>query len=165
MAGGASYPRAIDFARLRGVADEVGARLLVDIAHFAGLVAAGVHPHPFPLCRRHHHDDVQVTQGSAWRPHSLERRGAYRASRQGSGARRARQPASSRHCRQSGWPRRSAPARIQGVWTGGSRQCACSFRGTHAERSRCTDRRHGHSTRGRQPEATAPLRTATRREP
>jgi glycine hydroxymethyltransferase len=48
VAGGASYPRAIDFARLRGIADEVGARLLVDIAHFAGLIAAGVHPHPFP---------------------------------------------------------------------------------------------------------------------
>ena len=47
VAGGASYPRAIDFALLRGVADEVGARLLVDIAHFAGLVAAGVHPHRF----------------------------------------------------------------------------------------------------------------------
>ncbi|HEY9212347.1 MAG TPA: serine hydroxymethyltransferase [Ancylobacter sp.] len=49
VAGGASYPRAIDFAALRAVADEIGARLLVDIAHFAGLVVAGVHPHPFPF--------------------------------------------------------------------------------------------------------------------
>jgi glycine hydroxymethyltransferase len=49
VAGGAAYPRAIDFAAMRAIADEVGARLLVDIAHFAGLVVAGVHPHPFPL--------------------------------------------------------------------------------------------------------------------
>jgi glycine hydroxymethyltransferase len=48
VAGGSSYPRVIDFARLRAVCDEVGAYLLVDIAHFAGLVAAGVHPSPFP---------------------------------------------------------------------------------------------------------------------
>lgn len=49
VAGGAAYPRAIDFARLRAIADEVGALVLVDIAHFAGLIAAGVYPNPFPL--------------------------------------------------------------------------------------------------------------------
>jgi glycine hydroxymethyltransferase len=49
VAGGAAYPRAIDFAALRAIADGVGARLLADIAHFAGLVVAGVHPHPFPF--------------------------------------------------------------------------------------------------------------------
>lgn len=48
VAGGAAYPRIIDTARLRAIADAVGARLLVDIAHFAGLVVAGVHPNPFP---------------------------------------------------------------------------------------------------------------------
>jgi len=48
VAGGSSYPRAIDFARLRAIADEVGARLLVDMAHVAALVAGGVHPHVFP---------------------------------------------------------------------------------------------------------------------
>jgi glycine hydroxymethyltransferase len=48
VAGGSSYPRAIDFARLRALADEVGAWLLVDMAHFAALVAGGVHPHVFP---------------------------------------------------------------------------------------------------------------------
>ena len=45
---GSAYPRQIDFARFREIADEVGAYLLVDMAHFAGLVAAGVHPSPFP---------------------------------------------------------------------------------------------------------------------
>ena len=48
IAGGSAYPRIIDFRRFREIADEVGAYLLVDMAHFAGLVAGGVHPSPFP---------------------------------------------------------------------------------------------------------------------
>ncbi len=48
IAGGSAYPRIIDFARFRAIADGVGALLLVDMAHFAGLVAAGVHPSPLP---------------------------------------------------------------------------------------------------------------------
>jgi glycine hydroxymethyltransferase len=48
IAGGSAYPRIIDFERFRAIADEVGAYFLVDMAHFAGLVAAGVHPSPFP---------------------------------------------------------------------------------------------------------------------
>jgi glycine hydroxymethyltransferase len=48
IAGGSAYPRHIDFARIRAVADEVGAYFLVDMAHFAGLVAAGLYPSPIP---------------------------------------------------------------------------------------------------------------------
>ncbi|MFT6932482.1 MAG: glycine hydroxymethyltransferase, partial [Paracoccaceae bacterium] len=48
IAGGSAIPRIIDFARLREIADTVGAYLLVDMAHFAGLVAAGHYPSPFP---------------------------------------------------------------------------------------------------------------------
>ena len=48
VAGGSAYPRIIDFAAFRQVADEVGACLFVDMAHFAGLVAGGVHPSPLP---------------------------------------------------------------------------------------------------------------------
>jgi glycine hydroxymethyltransferase len=48
MCGYSAYPRTIDFARFREAADEVGAILLADIAHIAGLVAAGAHPSPFP---------------------------------------------------------------------------------------------------------------------
>jgi glycine hydroxymethyltransferase len=48
IAGGSAYPRVIDFARIRRVADEVGAFFMVDMAHFAGLVAAGVYPTPLP---------------------------------------------------------------------------------------------------------------------
>ena len=55
IAGGSAYPRTIDFARFRAIADKVGTRLLVDMAHFSGLVAAGVHPSPIP------HADVVTT--------------------------------------------------------------------------------------------------------
>ncbi|GAA6182606.1 MULTISPECIES: serine hydroxymethyltransferase [unclassified Shimia] len=48
IAGGSAIPRQIDFAKFREIADEVGALLMVDMAHFAGLVAAGEHPSPFP---------------------------------------------------------------------------------------------------------------------
>jgi glycine hydroxymethyltransferase len=46
VAGGSAYPRIIDFPRMRAIADSVGALLMVDMAHFSGLVAAGVHPNP-----------------------------------------------------------------------------------------------------------------------
>lgn len=48
IAGGSAYPRKIDFARFRKIADSVGAVFMVDMAHFAGLVAAGAYPSPFP---------------------------------------------------------------------------------------------------------------------
>ena len=55
IAGWSAYPRQLDFAAFREIADEVGAKLMVDMAHFAGLVAAGVHPNPVP------HADVVTT--------------------------------------------------------------------------------------------------------
>ncbi|MEE3625091.1 serine hydroxymethyltransferase [Nitrospirillum sp. BR 11752] len=48
IAGASAYPREIDFARFRAIADEIGAYLMVDMAHYAGLVAAGVYPSPLP---------------------------------------------------------------------------------------------------------------------
>ncbi len=56
VTGGSAYPRVIDFARFRAIADSVGAILFVDMAHFAGLVAGGAHPSPFP-----HADFVTTT--------------------------------------------------------------------------------------------------------
>ena len=50
VAGASAYPRVIDFKKFREIADEVGAYLMVDMAHIAGLVAAGVHPSPVPYC-------------------------------------------------------------------------------------------------------------------
>ena len=55
IVGGSAYPRAIDFAGFRAIADEVDAYLMVDMAHFAGLVATGLYPNPFP------HADVVTT--------------------------------------------------------------------------------------------------------
>jgi glycine hydroxymethyltransferase len=55
LAGWSAYPRFLDFERFRAIADEVGAYLVVDMAHFAGLVAAGLHPSPIP------HADVVTT--------------------------------------------------------------------------------------------------------
>ncbi|GAA4750347.1 serine hydroxymethyltransferase [Amnibacterium soli] len=49
IAGWSAYPRQLDFAAFRAIADEVGAKLWVDMAHFAGLVAAGLHPNPVPF--------------------------------------------------------------------------------------------------------------------
>ena len=59
IAGWSAYPRQLDFARFREIADEVGALLLVDMAHFAGLVAAGPAPEPGAARRRRHDDDPQ----------------------------------------------------------------------------------------------------------
>src|SRR4029453_14556556 len=50
ICGGSAYPRAVEAERFREIADEVGAYLLCDMAHFAGLVAAGLHPNPVPYC-------------------------------------------------------------------------------------------------------------------
>jgi glycine hydroxymethyltransferase len=50
ICGYSAYPRIIDFAKFRAIADEVGAYLLADIAHIAGLVATGHHPNPLPYC-------------------------------------------------------------------------------------------------------------------
>jgi len=55
IAGGSAYPRQIDFARFRTIADKVGAKFMVDMAHFAGIVAGGLHPSPLP------HADVVTT--------------------------------------------------------------------------------------------------------
>ena len=49
IAGGSAYPRVIDFARFRAIADEIGALFMVDMAHFAGLVAGGAYPSPLPF--------------------------------------------------------------------------------------------------------------------
>ncbi|MBV0911337.1 serine hydroxymethyltransferase [Anianabacter salinae] len=50
IAGGSAIPRRLDFARFRAIADKVGALVLADVAHYAGLIAAGVYPSPFPDC-------------------------------------------------------------------------------------------------------------------
>ena len=67
VAGFSAYSRVLDCARFRQIAESVGAYLIVDIAHVAGLVAAGLYPNPMPHCRRRHHDDAQDAARPAWR--------------------------------------------------------------------------------------------------
>ncbi|MHA6288503.1 serine hydroxymethyltransferase [Maricaulis sp. CAU 1757] len=66
IAGGSAYPREIDFAEFRSIADSVGALLLVDMAHFAGLVAGGVYPNPLPhahVCTTTTHKTLRGPRG------------------------------------------------------------------------------------------------------
>jgi glycine hydroxymethyltransferase len=68
FAGWSCYPRVLDFARFREIADSVGARLVVDMAHFSGLVAAGVHPDPVPfadVCTMTVHKTLGGARGGA----------------------------------------------------------------------------------------------------
>ena len=68
IAGASAYPRTIDFAKFREIADEVGAYLMVDMAHIAGLVAAGAHP--LCGCGDYHHP--QDAPRSPWRPDPVQ---------------------------------------------------------------------------------------------
>ena len=116
LAGWSAYPRTLDFARFREIADEVGALLMVDMAHFAGLVAAGVHPNPVPYA------DVVTTTvhktlGGARGGHDPLPRGARQEDQLRRLPRPAGRPARARHRRQgrrasrSPRRRRSASAR------------------------------------------------------
>jgi glycine hydroxymethyltransferase len=66
IAGGSAYPRQIDFAKFRAIADEVGALFMVDMAHFSGLVAGGAHPSPLPhahVCTTTTHKTLRGPRG------------------------------------------------------------------------------------------------------
>ena len=74
VCGYSAYPRTIDFAAFRAIADEVGAYLLADMAHIAGLVAAGVHPSPVPHCDVVTTTTHKTLRGPPRRPDPLPRR-------------------------------------------------------------------------------------------
>ena len=108
ITGGSAYPRQIDFAKFRAIADEVGALFMVDMAHFAGLVAGGVHPTPFG----HAHVVTTTTHKTLARParrHGDDRRRGDREEDQLGGVPRAAgRAADARHRRQGGRVRRGA---------------------------------------------------------
>ena len=113
IAGGSAYPRVIDFARIRRVADEVGAYFMVDMAHFAGLVAAGVFPSPLPHAHVVHHHHAQDAARPARRhgavgndPEIGKKINSARVPRP------AGRPADARHRRQGGGVRRGAAAGV-----------------------------------------------------
>ena len=115
VAGGSAYPRIIDFRRFREIADEVGAKLMVDMAHFAGLVAGGAHPSPFP----HAHVVTSTTHKTLRGP-----RGGFILTNDEELAKKinsavfpgtAGRPADARDRRQGGGVRRGAAAVVQAL--------------------------------------------------
>ncbi len=99
LAGWSAYPRHLDFERFREIADEVGALLMVDMAHFAGLVAAGLHPNPVPYADVVT-STVHKTLGGARGGMILCTRGARQEDQLGGLPRPAGRPARARHRRQ-----------------------------------------------------------------
>ena len=97
----ARIPRTIDFARIAAAAQEVGALVMTDMAHIAGLVATGQHPSPVPALRLRHHDHAQDAARPARRPRPVQG-AAPEGARQGGLPRRAGRPADARHRRQGG---------------------------------------------------------------
>src|SRR4029079_730247 len=111
LAGWSAYPRFLDFERFRAIADEVGAYLMVDMAHFAGLVAAGLHPSPVPYADvvttttqktlggprgRGHNDHAQDAGRPARRRHPVQG-GTRQEDQLGGLPRPAGRPAGARH--------------------------------------------------------------------
>ena len=74
VAGASAYPRIMEYAPFREIADEIGAVLLVDFAHIAGLVAAGLHPSPVPLADFVTSTTHKTLRGPARRLHPMQAR-------------------------------------------------------------------------------------------
>jgi glycine hydroxymethyltransferase len=151
LAGWSAYPRVLDFERFRAIADEVGALLMVDMAHFAGLVAAGVHPSPVP------HADVVTTTvhktlgggrgGMIMCRESTPRRSTARCSPASRAARSCTSSPARRSRSRSRCPRPSASASAaRSPAPRPSRRAA-----RHRPRRHRPDRRHRRAPRARRP--------------
>ena len=101
VAGASAYPRMIDYPRFRKIADDIGALLMVDMAHIAGLVAAGLHPSPVPYADFVTTTTHKTLAGPA-RWHGAVQSRACQDHRQQSFSRHAGRAADARDCRQSG---------------------------------------------------------------
>ena len=139
IAGWSAYPRQLDFAAFRQIADEVGAYLMVDMAHFAGLVAAGLHPSPVP----HAHVTTSTTHKTLAGPRGgiilSGADGAREEVRLGGVPRPAGRPADARHRRQGGG--------VQGRRDAGVRRAA----GAHPARREDPGRAAARRRRPRRP--------------
>ncbi len=116
VAGASAYPRIIDFKRISEIAKKVGAYLMVDMAHIAGLVAAGLHPSPVPYADVVTDYNPQNSPRPARRYDSLQRRGDSKGRKQGNIPRHAGRPAHAHNRRQGCLLRRGLKARIQGAY-------------------------------------------------
>ena len=121
IGGGSAYPRFIDFARMRQIADKVGALFLVDMAHFAGLVAGGAHPSPVP----HAHIVTTTTHKTLRGPRAgmILSKAEYAArDRQSCVPRDAGRPAGAHHRRQGRVLSRGPAAQLQRLRAAGCGQ-------------------------------------------
>ena len=111
IAGGSAYPRFIDFARFRAIADGVGAYFMVDMAHFAGLVAGGVHPSPLPHAHVVTTTTHKTLRGAAGRDDPIDGRGPRQEDQLGDLPRPPGRPTDACDRRQGGGAsaRRSSP--------------------------------------------------------
>ncbi len=154
IAGGSAYPRHFDFKRFREICDEVGALFLVDMAHFAGLVAAGEHPSPFG----HAHVVTTTTHKTLRGPRGgmvlTDDEGHRQENQLGGLPGSPGRSIDARDRGQSGRVRRGAPARVQSLCEGGDRkrQDACGAFERAGRRS--GRRRHRYACRACRP-ATA----------
>ena len=142
LAGGTAYSRVWDWERFREIADEVGAYLMVDMAHIAGLVAGGVASLAGAACPRHDHDHAQVAARPARRHDPHQRRGHRQEDQLGGVPRPPGRPADACHRRQGRGLQGSAAARVQGLCPPGRRQRP-GARG-HADRARPRRRLRRH---------------------
>ena len=110
VAGASAYSRVIDWKRFRAIADAVGAQLMVDMAHYAGLVAAGVYPSPVGIAAFRHQHHAQDAARPA-RRHHPDRRRAREGDQLGGVPRPAGRAADARDRRQGGGVRRGAATR------------------------------------------------------
>ena len=114
IVGASAYPRVIDFARMGAVAKRVGAPLMVDMAHIAGLVAGGVHPEPGAARRLRHDHDAQDAARTA-RRHGAVPRELREGSRSHGVPRRAGRTVDAHHRGQGGVLQGSGDAGIRRV--------------------------------------------------
>ena len=124
IAGGTAYSRIWDFKRFREIADAVGAYLMVDMAHFAGLVAGGAHPSPMP----HAHVVTSTTHKSLRGPRGglilTNDEDMAKKIELGRVPRPAGRAADARHRGEGGRVRRGAAARLQGLCEEHRRECS-----------------------------------------
>ncbi len=128
VCGASAYPRIIDFPRLRAIADEAGALIMADIAHIAGLVAAGLHPSPVPHCQfvtTTTHKTLRGPRGGM----ILCTRGVGGGDRQGGLPGRPGRPADARDRGQGRGLRRGAAAGVEGLPEADRRERAGAVRG------------------------------------
>ena len=152
VVGTTSYPRRLEPEPFRKIADEVGALLMFDIAHLAGLVAGGAHPNPVPFADVVTFTTHKTLRGPAWRLHPVDRR-ARRGDRQGRVPRLAGWPARARHRRQGDRvPRGDGPV-VRRVRPADRRQRVGARRSTRARGLPARVRRHRQPPDGRRPHA------------